>query len=239
MAASHRDLALYVLGALEDPREFEEHLSSCERCQAEFEALSDLPALMDDATIEPDVPSGMRERVLGAVLDEPIAEVRRFPTERRRATMAAPRWAAYLAVAALAVVVAGVGFRLSTNDSFSPNRAIELAAPPELGGGATGIARIEDGPNGQVVELDLRGLPPAGEGESYECWFVGPNDTPTHQDRVSAGTFEVTGERTVVRMQAAAAPGRFPNMGITREPEDGNPARTGPKVLVTGKKKDL
>ena len=35
----HDDLALYVLGALEDPREFEAHLETCDQCRAELAEL--------------------------------------------------------------------------------------------------------------------------------------------------------------------------------------------------------
>jgi hypothetical protein len=34
-------------------------------------------------------------------------------------------------------------------------------------------------------------------------------------------------------MFSAADAARFPRMGVTLEPDDGNPARTGPKVLVS------
>jgi hypothetical protein len=34
-------------------------------------------------------------------------------------------------------------------------------------------------------------------------------------------------------MISAADPARFPKMGVTLEPDDGNPARTGPKYLIT------
>jgi hypothetical protein len=48
------------------------------------------------------------------------------------------------------------------------------------------------------------------------------------------GTFDVPDSgHTTVEMTSAADAGRFPKMGVTLEPDDGNPARTGDKVLVS------
>ena len=235
MASRHSDLGLYALGALEDPRRFERHLSRCAECRAELTALQSLRGRLDDAALEVPVPAGMRDRVLRAVRTAQVAEL---PRARRRWRSGwALRGLQVASVAAALVLVAGIVVRVSGPDAFDPNRAIRLAAPE--GGLARGTALIQDGPTGQIVELEVRGLERAPEGKTYECWFVGPNDTPGHQDRVSAGTFEVEGEKTVVRMQASADPRRFPKMGITLEPEDGNPLRTGPKVMVSFATRDL
>ena len=77
-------------------------------------------------------------------------------------------------------------------------------------------------------------LPPAPSGFFYECWFVGEGDTLEQPNRVSVGTFDVQEEgATHIRMTSAADASRFPKMGVTLEPRDGNPARTGEKVLVS------
>lgn len=230
MASRHSELGLYALGALDNPARFERHLRTCAECQAELAALLRLRGRLDAAEIEAPVPVGMRERVLGAVR---MSNVVQLPRRRSNWAVQSLRLAS---VAAALVLVAGIALRVSTSGGFDPNRLIELAAPE--GGAARATALIQDGPTGQIVELEVRGLPPAPEGKTYECWFVGPNDTPERQDRVSAGTFEVEGEKTVVRMQASADPRRFPKMGITLEPEDGNPLRTGPKVMVSVSSRD-
>jgi hypothetical protein len=87
---------------------------------------------------------------------------------------------------------------------------------------------------GREVRLTVHGLPPNPPGTYYECWFVGAGDTEQRPNRVSAGTFTVGSDGSAsVRMISAADASRFPRMGVTLEPDDGNPARTGPKYLVT------
>ena len=89
-------------------------------------------------------------------------------------------------------------------------------------------------PQGRSVELEVEGLPRAPAGTYYECWFVGDGDTLAKPNRVSAGTFAVpdAGAHTVEMMSASDA-ARFPKMGVTVEPDDGNPQRTGDKALVS------
>jgi hypothetical protein len=48
------------------------------------------------------------------------------------------------------------------------------------------------------------------------------------------GTFRTAADGSAhVRMTSSADAERFPKMGVTLEPDDGNPQRTGAKVLVT------
>jgi hypothetical protein len=237
MASMHDDLALYVLGALEDPREFEAHLETCDRCRAELAELRGTLDVLDAGVARPQAPASLRGRTLAAI--------RETGTEDASPTVAAPpsadnvvsidrarlrraRIVSIASVAALAVVVAGLGYRSLSRDGFSVDRTILLSAA--AGGGASGEARIDDTDAGQIIELEVKGLPDAPAGMYYECWWVGPNDADDIQDRVSAGTFRTAG---TYRMQSAANPSRFTKMGVTLEPDDGNPARTGTKVLVS------
>jgi hypothetical protein len=53
--------------------------------------------------------------------------------------------------------------------------------------------------------------------------------------RVSLGTFTVGADRRAhLRAFTAAPADRFPKVGVTLEPTDGDPARTGPRVLIPG-----
>jgi hypothetical protein len=229
----HDDLGLYVLGALDDPREFEAHLASCAECQAELAALRRTLDLADPHLATPPAPPGLKAQTLSAVRAAAAA-----PPKRERRGLAdvipirgekARRWASLVAVAALAAVVAGIGVRSFTRESFSADRVIRLAAAD--GGAARGEARIDDTANGQVIELVVSGLRDAPTGFFYECWWVGEGDADDVQNRVSAGTFR--GGNGTYRMQSSADPMRFQKMGVTLEPDDGNPKRTGEKVLVS------
>ncbi len=235
----HDELALYALGALDDPRPFEVHLETCEQCRAE---LAELRGTRDalDTVPRPQAPATLRARTLEAIRAADVEESPAFerPTMERpaenvvsidQARLRRARIVSIVSVAALAVVAAGLGYRSFSGDGFSADRTILLSAVN--GGAARGEARIDDTAAGQAVELVVSGLPDAPPGMYYECWWVGPNDADDIQDRVSAGTFR-EGEGTY-RMQSSADPARFAKMGVTLEPDDGNPARTGEKVLVS------
>jgi hypothetical protein len=228
MASLHEDLGLYVLGALEDPQEFEVHLETCAECREELRQIRGAIDVVAANTTHPVPPSGLRDRTLAALRagrEAPPAPVVSLAAERNRRR----RFAGIAAVAALAVVVAGLGYRTFTRDSFSADRVFALAAPD--GGPARGTAKIDDTESGQVIELTVSGLPTAPAGTYYECWWVGPDDADDIQDRVSAGTFR--GGDGTYRMQSSADPSHFTKMGVTLEPDDGNPARTGQKVLTS------
>lgn len=223
----HDDLGLYVLGGLEDTREFEAHLQTCAECREEVRSLRRVMAVLDDSLGQVAPPQMLRARTLAAVRRS--AE----PRERRMIWagwfLRPNRWAGIAAIAAAALLVVGIGVRTITLDSFNPDRILTLIAPD--GGPARAIARVDDTPSEQIIELEVRGLPPAPEGSHYECWWVGEGDSDDLPNRVSAGTFRA-GNGTY-RMTSSADPARFAKMGVTLEPMDGNPARTGPKVLVT------
>src|SRR5436190_28441 len=99
-------------------------------------------------------------------------------------------------------------------------------------GTASGTAAIRPASGGEAIELTVRDLPPPQPGHFYTCWLVAPDDTLQHQDRVSVGSFTTPGRGLVtVRWETAADVTRFPNLGVTLEPDGGSPLREGPKVL--------
>ena len=236
----HDDLALYVLGALEDPREFEAHLETCDRCRAELAELRGTLDVLDAGIVRTPAPIDLRTKTLAAVragdtagpptterpfVEPHVADVVQLDRARARRM----RIAAIAGVAALALVISGLGYRTFTRDSFTADRTIALAAAN--GGAARGEARIDDTDGGQVIELTVSGLPDAPAGMYYECWWVGAGDADDVQNRVSAGTFRKGNE--TYRMQSSADPSKFRTMGVTLEPDDGNPKRTGEKVLAS------
>jgi hypothetical protein len=92
-------------------------------------------------------------------------------------------------------------------------------------------ARVTKTGIGRVIVLRTDELPILPKGELYEVWFVGPGDSPSQPNRISAGTFHPDAEgRTDVRLAAAVDPARYPVLSVTREPGDGDP-RPGVEVL--------
>jgi hypothetical protein len=81
----------------------------------------------------------------------------------------------------------------------------------------------------------IEGLRPPRAGHLYELWAVGAADTPQRPQRVSLGTFAVPASGKVRLRAFTAAPERaYPKVGVTEEPDNGNPAREGPVVLRPG-----
>jgi hypothetical protein len=77
------------------------------------------------------------------------------------------------------------------------------------------------------VKLEVRGLPKLKEGEYYEMWYYAEDG-----GRISCGTFRVGPEGdTTVNLTAPATAKHYPEIEITREPDDGDPGASGDEVL--------
>ncbi len=82
-----------------------------------------------------------------------------------------------------------------------------------------------------MVVLRSDELPVLPKGELYEVWFLGPGDSASSPNRISAGTFHPDEDgRTRVQLAAAVDPARYPVLSVTKEAGDGDP-RPGVEVL--------
>jgi len=175
-------------------------------------------------------------QALAPVPREPTAErilaLRRVVAERRTPPAPArpgrPAW--WLAAAAAAVVVLALG-------TTAGLRSTRREAPVEFEAalqGESGMRAQATGTKldiGRVVHLTSDELPILPTGEFYEVWFVGPGDGPGRRNRISAGTFHPDEQgRTDVDLTAAVDPTKYPELSITAEPGDGDPA-PGREVL--------
>lgn len=150
------------------------------------------------------------------------------PADRMR------RIAAVAAVAAVAFALGGVVLdRDDRSDDVLAGGVVEFEATltsPDSTARATATG-IRTG-IGRTVQLRTDDLPILPTGDLYELWFVGPGDTPRDPNRISAGTFHPDEQgRSHVDLTAAVNPALYPELSITAEPGDGNPAPTGPEVL--------
>jgi anti-sigma-K factor RskA len=234
----HPDLGAYVLGGLEPAEQdaFVAHLRECDDCAREVAELSDLPARLADAAPYVDVPTDLEARVFARVDAEPapsrVAPISDARSARRR--LIGPSLQRMLAVAAgFLLVVGAVGLIANLVSGSGPSgTTIQLVSA--TGGRAHGEAHVRATDEGRAVDLEVDDLAPAPRGYVYECWFVGAGDTLAKPNRVSVGTFSVDRRgHARVRWTSATTASRFPKLGVTLEPEDGNPQRTGAKVLVT------
>ena len=227
------------------------------------DARLDVPALRRTARLVaaaatipdgPAPPASLRNTVLDAIRADanrtttrsavipPVASitVEHRPLERRS------RWRGrrpFAVIAAAAAVVVGALFTLAPGPGTSIAFATELVpAPNSPSPGASGVAQLLKTKHGWVMRLKVTGLTPNPTGAVYQCWYVGPSDgTETspggspRQDRIAVGTFRTKDGSIEVEWPTAADPKRYPKVGITLEPNDGNPLRSGPKVLVGAK----
>jgi anti-sigma-K factor RskA len=250
-AFDHPEAAGYALGAL-DPGEsvrFEEHLRTCEQCQAEvaefnlvtaslvlaapaaeppgdleFKVVAAVQQAMMASSATPTVPSAVLEPAKARPEDSPVARARRWWQSR---------WAGplYAALAGAAVAAAAFAAAIFIHSSPAPAATISLRAQPGFAGSGMATAHAEKG--GFEISLTVTGLPVTGSGQFYECWYAGPGNRPGHPDLITAGTFTVdsTGSHTF-SMWSAADPATFKVMQVTLE-QPGDASQHG-KVILSG-----
>jgi hypothetical protein len=188
------DAAPYVLGALEDPETYCEHLAECAICRA---AVVELGSVVDTLpTTVPPVfaPEALRERVIATVRSE--AELLRAASDRADAPpKPASRWrsrrTSFLAasVAIAASVAAGAAIALSVRSS-TPERVTPAQIAATVGGAHASLRQI-----GDRAELAISGMPQPPLGRIYEVWLNrgarSPQPTNTLFSVTSRGTGSV------------------------------------------------
>lgn len=207
-------LGPYLLGELsvEEERELERHLEGCSGCRGELARVRQTHNLLRElAAGEP--PPELKTRVLARARDETSAR-------------SGGRWKLWIPAAAALLVVAVLGIGLLRAITGDPFEAVPLTATtdaPQAGGEVRG--RV-DGGNFRI-ELAVWGLPELREDEYYEMWYYADDG-----GRISCGTFRVDPEgRTTVNLTAPASARTYPEIEITREPDDGDPGSSGVEVL--------
>jgi anti-sigma-K factor RskA len=260
-AAPHVEVAGYALGKLDDDETvaFEAHLAECDDCRRELEELRGLPELLARAAPPVRLPETLRTRTLTAVRDaaeeaaaagelppqglRPAPELVPAPAEapveleRRRRRMPAPLAAIGRRPWLAAAVAAALVVLLSVPATLLLNRpeTTELALVAAQGGTAKGTVLVTRTSAGRSFDVRIQGLRPPQAGKLYELWAVGAADTRDKPQRVSLGTFTVPVSGRVHLRAFTAAPERiYAKVGVTEEPDNGNPAREGPIVLRPG-----
>jgi anti-sigma-K factor RskA len=207
-------LGPYLLGELTvgEERELERHLEECPECRHELDrARQSHDLLRQLATNEP--PTELKTRVLARARGEIPA----------RSSGGWWFWASAVAVL-LVVALLGVGIlREITGDSSTGVPLTATALAPEGGG----QVRVEEEGENFRVELEVWKMPELEEDEYYEMWYYAEDG-----DRISCGAFRTGSEgRTTVNLTAPATARDYPEIEITREPDDGNPEASGEEVL--------
>lgn len=207
-------LGPYILGELtpDEERELERHLEECPSCWRDLSVVWRIHnALREAATNGP--PPELKTRTLARAKGEISARY-------------GFRWKVWAPIAAAVLVAAVLGFGLLRSLVGDPSEGLPLTATalaPEAGG----EAQVEVAGENLRVELEVWGMPELREGEYYEMWYYAENG-----DRISCGTFTVGPDgRTTVNLSAPASARSYPEIDITREPDDGNPEASGEDIL--------
>lgn len=103
----------------------------------------------------------------------------------------------------------------------TPGAALELVSP--AGGAASGSAEMSDG----VVRVAIVDLEPSRSGEYYALWLANADD-----DLLPIAAFRVgaSGEAAIT-VPVPGALDDYRRLEVSREPDDGDPARTGAVIL--------
>ena len=192
-----------------------------------------------DREIDPDRVLALRQAV-----ESSPSEDRSNETPARRGSLGLREWLAAspgLAVAAAGALVAialGVGVLIGGSGGSDEGGGAAIATGEveydgtiKLGD-ATGTLSVVNAGIGREIHLDTNDLPILPTGEYYEVWFVGPDDSPRHPDRISAGTFHPNKDgESEITLTAAVNPSLYPQVVVTAESGNGDPSSGGITVL--------
>jgi hypothetical protein len=99
-------------------------------------------------------------------------------------------------------------------------------AGTDLAPGANGTATLRETPSGWYIRLEVSGLPPAPEDSYYEGWVWDSGEG------VSIGTFHLRGGTEPVALWSGVDVAEYPEIWVTLEDEDGDPAASDRLMLM-------
>lgn len=250
-----------ALESEEERAGFEAELAGDSELETELRELRTIATLLTDAAEPFDVPADLTKRVHAAVSEEiqtgtmsmngsapgtevadtivrpPRGTAPHAPTSRKPRAM--PRlgssWPRRLALAGGLAASLAVAVLVGTQVGGGTDGDLEVSGDLTVPDGGASIAAVDVRALGigREIAFESDELPILPKGEYYELWFVGPGDSPSDPNRISAGTFHPDLEgRSRVDFTAAVDPALYPVIEVTAEPGDGNPEPSG-EVVAT------
>lgn len=179
---------------------------------------AELAKLLEDESMWVEPSPELEERVVGAIEEEAgIVDLDAVRARRRRRTTTVAPWVVAGGAVAAAVLVVLLPIRNPSHDFTAT-----LAGTP-LAPAAHGEAELESTTSGVEIRLDVSGLPRAPAGSFYQAWVKGPRGL------VTVGTFHTGGRIT---LWSGVDVTQYTLLTVTLEPEDGDAASSGRKVLA-------
>jgi anti-sigma-K factor RskA len=233
----HTLTGAYVCDALgaDERAAFEEHMAQCPECAGEVRELREVAAVMAAAVAvrPPDsLKAAVDARIRVTRQEPPITDPRTQITSHRRSRFG--KRAAWAIVAALALVVAGLGWRVIAqqdqinNLNAQTKQISQLLAAPDVastrvavtGGGS---ALIVDSRSRNEAAVTFTGVADAPAGKTYQLWLMTSDGTAR-----SVGLMEATPNSPIVVTGLAGEA----QVGMTIEPSGGSVKPTTTPVMV-------
>lgn len=193
-------------------------------------------ALLREAAPPFDAPPDLASRVHQAVieLDQPAEAPAPRAKSRRAFSVPRPSWPRNFALAGGFAVALAAAVLAGTQIGSGPDGELEVTGDlASADGTALASVEVREIGIGRIVDLESDSLPILPKSEYYEVWFVGPGDSESSPNRISAGTFHPDADGSSdVELKAAVNPELFPVIEITSEPGDGDPAPSGAVVAT-------
>jgi anti-sigma-K factor RskA len=219
------ELAAYALGALEpaEVAELERHVADCPECREYLFWLDPAVGLLP-ASVEQRQPPKRLKRALMAEVNADIKAAKRAERQRDRTSRGlwGSLWRPATAVAAAAVLVAGVIGGYALRGDEEPERTLIEATPVDGGVGARMVVTLEREGDRGILHVDE--LPALRMDDVYQAWIqrdgVMEPSTTFVLDRDGGTEVAVEGDLD-------GASGVY----ITREPEGGSEEPTPPVLM--------
>jgi hypothetical protein len=106
-------------------------------------------------------------------------------------------------------------------------------SPTPTASGTADFLSPKKGAKINKVEMKVKGLTPTTGETEYQCWLVGPGDSPSSPNRILVGTFSTKDGTADIDWKAADYSPEFAQLDISLEKKDGNPDYGGVTVLST------
>ena len=215
------DAAAFLLGALDDPEFFREHLHGCSACRAEVEALQPVVGALATAVPRATAPPRVKRRVLKSVEAEAAVLHAAGPSaDRVSPTRVTRRLRLIVITASLAACVIFVAsVRLATGGATQ--RIAYAAVAPGLAD-ARAVLRL----TGYRGDLSVSKMPQPALGQVYEVWVTRTRGAPQPTNAL----FTVTDRGSASVTVPASLRGAREVM-VTSEPQGGSERPTGRALL--------